>query len=42
MNAFDFLTKDRIRSPDEGITMMLDKGMGLIWLKIFLKSQDLT
>jgi phosphosulfolactate synthase len=30
MNAFYFLTPDRIKKPGEGITMMLDKGMGLI------------
>ena len=28
MNAFDFLTKDRVKEPDNGITMMLDKGIG--------------
>jgi len=30
MNAFNFLTPDRIKKPGEGVTMMLDKGMGLI------------
>ena len=28
MNAFDFLTQDRVREPGTGITMMLDKGIG--------------
>jgi phosphosulfolactate synthase len=28
MNAFNFLTGDRIREPGNGLTMMLDKGMG--------------
>ena len=28
MNAFDFLTRDRVREPGTGITMMLDKGIG--------------
>jgi phosphosulfolactate synthase len=28
MNAFDFLTPNRLREPGNGITMMLDKGMG--------------
>lgn len=28
MNAFNFLTQDRIREPGSGITMMLDKGLG--------------
>jgi phosphosulfolactate synthase len=37
MNAFDFLTKDRIRGPDEGITMMLDKGMGPNMVEDFLE-----
>jgi phosphosulfolactate synthase len=37
MNAFDFLTKDRIRAPEEGITMMLDKGMGPNMVEDFLE-----
>ena len=37
MNAFDFLTKDRVRAPDEGITMMLDKGMGPNMVEDFLE-----
>ncbi|MCE5214919.1 MAG: phosphosulfolactate synthase, partial [Methanobacterium sp.] len=28
MNAFKFLTSKRERKPGEGLTMMLDKGMG--------------
>lgn len=28
MRAFKFLTDNRVRSQDEGLTMMLDKGMG--------------
>lgn len=36
MNAFNFLTKDRIRAPEEGITMMLDKGMGPNMVEDFL------
>lgn len=30
MNAFDFLTAGRKKEPGNGITMMLDKGMGLV------------
>ena len=37
MNAFDFLTKDRIRPSSEGITMMLDKGMGPNMVEDFLE-----
>jgi len=37
MNAFNFLTKNRIRNPDNGITMMLDKGMGPNMVEDFLK-----
>jgi phosphosulfolactate synthase len=37
MNAFDFLTKDRIKAPEEGITMMLDKGMGPNMVEDFLE-----
>ena len=37
MNAFNFLTKDRIRAPEEGITMMLDKGMGPNMVEDFLE-----
>jgi phosphosulfolactate synthase len=37
MNAFDFLTKDRIRPSEEGITMMLDKGMGPNMVEDFLE-----
>jgi phosphosulfolactate synthase len=37
MNAFDFLTKDRLRDPEEGITMMLDKGMGPNMVEDFLE-----
>jgi phosphosulfolactate synthase len=37
MNAFDFLTKDRKRGPEEGITMMLDKGMGPNMVEDFLE-----
>ena len=37
MNAFDFLTKDRTRGPEEGITMMLDKGMGPNMVEDFLE-----
>ncbi len=37
MNAFDFLTKDRGRGPGEGITMMLDKGMGPNMVEDFLE-----
>lgn len=37
MNAFDFLTKDRIRPSGEGITMMLDKGMGPNMVEDFLE-----
>lgn len=37
MNAFNFLTKDRVRSPEEGITMMLDKGMGPNMVEDFLE-----
>ena len=37
MNAFDFLTKDRIRAPEQGITMMLDKGMGPNMVEDFLE-----
>jgi phosphosulfolactate synthase len=37
MNAFDFLTKDRIRPSGEGVTMMLDKGMGPNMVEDFLE-----
>ena len=37
MNAFDFLTNDRDRNPEEGITMMLDKGMGPNMVEDFLE-----
>jgi len=37
MNAFDFLTKDRTRRPGEGLTMMLDKGMGPNMVEDFLE-----
>jgi phosphosulfolactate synthase len=37
MNAFDFLTKDRTRLEGEGITMMLDKGMGPNTVEDFLE-----
>jgi phosphosulfolactate synthase len=37
MNAFDFLTNDRIRNHEEGITMMLDKGMGPNMVEDFLE-----
>jgi phosphosulfolactate synthase len=37
MNAFDFLTKDRTRPAGEGITMMLDKGMGPNMVEDFLE-----
>jgi phosphosulfolactate synthase len=37
LNAFDFLTKDRSRGPEEGITMMLDKGMGPNMVEDFLE-----
>ena len=37
MNAFNFLTKDRIRPSGEGITMMLDKGMGPNMVEDFLE-----
>ena len=37
MNAFDFLTTDRKRGPEEGITMMLDKGMGPNMVEDFLE-----
>ena len=37
MNAFDFLTNDRTRRPEEGITMMLDKGMGPNMVEDFLE-----
>ena len=37
MNAFDFLTRDRIREPEDGITMMLDKGMGPNMVEDFLE-----
>lgn len=30
MNAFNFLTRIRKRKPDEGLTMMLDKGIGMM------------
>lgn len=37
MNAFNFLSKDRLKHPDEGITMMLDKGMGPNMVEDFLE-----
>ncbi len=37
MNAFNFLTKDRIKASDDGITMMLDKGMGPNMVEDFLE-----
>ena len=37
LNAFDFLTKDRSRGSGEGITMMLDKGMGPNMVEDFLE-----
>ena len=37
MNAFDFLTTDRKRGLEEGITMMLDKGMGPNMVEDFLE-----
>ena len=37
MNAFDFLTKDRKRGLEDGITMMLDKGMGPNMVEDFLE-----
>jgi len=37
MNAFDFLTNDRKRGPEDGITMMLDKGMGPNMVEDFLE-----
>jgi phosphosulfolactate synthase len=30
MNAFNFLTQKRVRKPGEGLTMILDKGLGLV------------
>jgi phosphosulfolactate synthase len=36
MNAFDFLTPNRIHKPGSGITMMLDKGIGPLYLKDIL------
>ena len=41
MNAFDFLTKDRKRGPEDGITMMLDKGMGPNMVEDFLEISGL-
>lgn len=32
MNAFNFLTSDRKKLPGTGLTMMLDKGIGLMYL----------
>ncbi len=37
MNAFDFLTQDRVKEPGTGITMMLDKGIGLRMLTDLLE-----
>ncbi len=37
MNAFNFLTKDRVRAPENGMTMMLDKGMGPNMVEDFLE-----
>lgn len=37
MNAFNFLSKDRLKHPEEGITMMLDKGMGPNMVEDFLE-----
>ncbi len=37
MNAFDFLTTDRIKPSGEGMTMMLDKGMGPNMVEDFLE-----
>ncbi len=37
MNAFNFLTKDRVRAPKTGITMMLDKGLGPNMVEDFLE-----
>lgn len=37
MNAFSFLTAKRERKPGEGLTMMLDKGMGLVSVIDFLE-----
>jgi phosphosulfolactate synthase len=37
MTAFDFLTPKRIPKPGTGITMMLDKGMGPLYVKDFLE-----
>ena len=32
MNAFNFLTSNRRKTPGTGLTMMLDKGIGLMSL----------
>ena len=37
MNAFNFLTPNRIHKPGIGITMMLDKGIGSLYLKDILE-----
>jgi phosphosulfolactate synthase len=37
LNAFDFLTPKRIHKPGNGITMILDKGIGLLYLKDILE-----
>jgi len=37
MNAFDFLTPNRIHKPGSGITMMLDKGIGPLYVKDILE-----
>ena len=37
MNAFDFLTTDRIKPSGEGMAMMLDKGMGPNMVEDFLE-----
>jgi len=37
MNAFNFLTQGRDRKPGEGLTMMLDKGIGPVSLIDFLE-----
>jgi len=37
MNAFDFITPNRIHKPGNGITMMLDKGMGTLYVKDILE-----
>ena len=37
MNAFNFLTLNRERTPGTGLTMMLDKGIGIMSLKDLLQ-----